>query len=369
MSPASAIRLVNRDRLWGPLHLVTGAPIDRGLSRIIKPEDLPKPGATSSVTNPPYVVPRPPTAIPQVPPGFKVELFADGLSGPREMRVAPNGDIFVAQTRAGRIRVLRAADGDSKSVNEIFASGLNQPFGIAFFPSGDNPQWVYVANMDSVVRFSYAVGNTKASGKPEIIVAKLPNGVGHSTRNLVFTKDNRMLVSVGSRSNDAAGIERLLGVMLSWFGAGSETDRAAVLMFDPNGKRLGVFATGIRNCVGLAVHPKEWRFVLLDQRARWFGRRLSAGLHYSGARRCILRLALVLHRRQRRSATYWRASRFEGEDRHSRCSNPSPFRLARHDVFTMAKCFRLNMGVMDSPPNTDHGIDQNALAIRSSEFL
>jgi len=173
------------------------------------------------------------------------------------MRVAPNGDIFVAETRAGRIRVLRAADGDSKSVNEIFASGLNQPFGIAFFPSGDNPQWVYVANMDSVVRFSYAVGNTKASGKPEIIVAKLPNGVGHSTRNLVFTKDNRMLVSVGSRSNDAAGIERLLGVMLSWFGAGSETDRAAVLMFDPNGKRLGVFATGIRNCVGLAVHPKS----------------------------------------------------------------------------------------------------------------
>jgi len=76
-----------------------------GLSRIIKPEDMPKPGATSSVANFPHVVPRPPTAIPQVPPGFKVELFAEGLNGPREMRVAPNGDIFVAETRAGRIRV------------------------------------------------------------------------------------------------------------------------------------------------------------------------------------------------------------------------------------------------------------------------
>src|SRR4029077_5202566 len=109
-----------------------------GLSRIIKPDDLPKPGVTPSVANFPHVVPRVSTAVPQVPPGFKVELFVEGLSGPREMRVGPNGDIFVSKPHRGRIRVLRAADGDSKpSVNEIFASGLNQPFGIAFFPNGD----------------------------------------------------------------------------------------------------------------------------------------------------------------------------------------------------------------------------------------
>ncbi|THD55052.1 MAG: hypothetical protein E8A46_06680 [Bradyrhizobium sp.] len=178
-----------------------------GLSRIIKPDDLPKPGATPSVANFPHVVSRVSDAVPQVPPGFKVELFAEGLTGPREMRVAPNGDIFVAETHAGRIRVLRAADGNSKpSINEIFASGLDQPFGIAFFPSGDNPQWVYVANTDSIVRFSYAVGDTKASRKPDI-VAGLPSGGSHTTRNLVFTPDNkRMLVSVGSRTNDAEGI-------------------------------------------------------------------------------------------------------------------------------------------------------------------
>jgi glucose/arabinose dehydrogenase len=235
-----------------------------GLSRIIKSGDLPKPGATPSVSNFPHVVSRVRNAVPQVPPGFKVELFAEGLSGPREMRVAPNGDIFVAETHAGRIRVLRAADRDSKpSVNEIFASGLNQPFGIAFFPSGENPRWVYVANTDSVVRFSYAVGDTKASGKPEIIVAELPSGGSHSTRNLVFTTDNkRMLVAVGSRSNDAEGIGSLIGELQSWTGQyplgaslGRETDRAAVLMFDPDGNRIGIFATGIRNCVGLAVHP------------------------------------------------------------------------------------------------------------------
>ena len=209
------------------------------------------------------MIQRPPNALPQVPAGFKVELFADGLTGPRELRVAPNGDIFIAETHAGRVRVLRAADGASKpSANEIFASGLNQPFGIAFFPSGNNPQWIYIANTDGVVRFHYASGNLKASGNAEV-VARLPGGGNHSTRNLVFTSDDRrMLVSVGSRSNAAEGLGSLIGALQSWSGKyplgaslGTETDRAAVLAFDPNGNRVGTFATGIRNCVGLAVHP------------------------------------------------------------------------------------------------------------------
>jgi glucose/arabinose dehydrogenase len=179
------------------------------------------------------------------------------------MRVAPNGDIFVAETRSGDIRVLRAPDGSSKaSTSEVYASGLNRPFGIAFYPNGDNPQWVYVANTDSVVRFPYHQGDTKAAQKPETVVAQLPHGYAHSTRDIVFTKDNRMLISVGSAGNDGEGMgspprelaaesdKEPLGA--SW---GSETDRAAVLTFDPDGKRLGIFATGIRNCVGLAVHP------------------------------------------------------------------------------------------------------------------
>jgi glucose/arabinose dehydrogenase len=235
-----------------------------GVSRQIKPEDLPRPGATPSSANVSNVVPRPPATLPQVPAGFKVELFAEGLSGPRQMRVAPNGDIFVAETRAGRIRVLRAADGASKpSASEIYASGLNRPFGIAFFPNGDNPQWVYIANTDSVVRFPYRVGDLKSAQKPETVVAELPHGYGHSTRDIVFSNDGkRMLVSVGSASNDAEGMGSPPQGLPSWndthpLGAswGSETDRAAVLMFDPDGKRAGVFASGIRNCVGLAVHP------------------------------------------------------------------------------------------------------------------
>jgi glucose/arabinose dehydrogenase len=235
-----------------------------GVSRLIRPGDLPKPGATPSAANVSRVVPRPSSTMPQVPAGFKVELFAEGLSGPRQMRVAPNGDIFVAETRAGRIRVLRAPDGNARpSMNEVYASGLNHPFGIAFFPNGDSPQWVYVADTDSVVRFRYRSGDTKAAEKPETVVAELPHGYGHSTRDIVFTNDNkRMLVSVGSAGNDGEGMGDPPGGLQSWstghpLGAswGSETDRAAVLTFDPEGKRLGIFATGIRNCVGLAVLP------------------------------------------------------------------------------------------------------------------
>jgi glucose/arabinose dehydrogenase len=234
-----------------------------GASRLIKPEDLPKPGATPSSANMSHMVARPEAALPQVPDGFKIALFAQGLSGPRQMRVAPNGDIFVAETRAGRIRVLRAADGQAKpSANEIYASGLNEPFGIALFP-GDDPKWVYVANTDSVVRFPYKAGDLKASGKAETVVAELPHGGSHTTRDIAFSRDGkRMLISVGSRSNDAEGIGAPSEGLQAWIDShplgatwGGETDRADVLAFDPDGKRLGIFATGIRNCVGLAVHP------------------------------------------------------------------------------------------------------------------
>src|SRR5580700_5430256 len=173
-----------------------------GTIRLIKPKDLPEPGATPSAANVSRIVAKPANANLQVPPGFKVELFAEGLSEPRIIRVAPNGDIFIAETRAGRIRVLRAPDGAAKpATNEIYATGLRQPFGIAVFPSGDDPQWVYVGNTDSVVRFPYRSGDVTARGPAEVIVPHLPVG-GHRTRDVVFSLDGKtMYVSVGSASN------------------------------------------------------------------------------------------------------------------------------------------------------------------------
>ena len=237
-----------------------------GIVRLIRPDDLQKPGATPSAANMSRIVSRPASATPQVPPGFKIELFAEGLSGPRIIRTAPNGDIFVVETRSGRIRVLRTPDGASTpSTNEIYASGLRQPFGVAFFPRGDNPQWLYVANTDSVVRFAYRNGDLKASGKAETVVASLPHGYSHSTRDIVFTADDkRMLVSVGSAGNAGEGLGRPPDGLEAWsrdhvLGAawGPETDRAAVLAFDPDGRNQKVFATGIRNCVGLAIQPSN----------------------------------------------------------------------------------------------------------------
>jgi glucose/arabinose dehydrogenase len=235
-----------------------------GVRRLIRPGDLPPPDPRSSAASDTTIARLPAEARPNVPAGFDATMFASGLSGPRAMRVAPNGDVFVAESRAGRIRVLRPSErADKPSEIEIFASSLDRPFGIAFYPVGPNPEWVYVANTDSVVRFPYRSGDLKARGAPETVVSQLPSG-GHWTRDIVFSKDgSKMFVSVGSASNVANGMRALKPDALdAWkashpLGAtwGSEEDRADVLMFDPTGRDKKIFATGIRNCVGLAVHP------------------------------------------------------------------------------------------------------------------
>ena len=255
IAPATA----QSDRLTGSAAFGDWRADRPGLVRLIRPADLPKPGATPSTANFPRVVRRPADALLHVPPGFKIELLAEGLSGPRQMRTAPNGDIFIAETHTGRIRVLRLSEDGSKVVqNKLYAKGLNAPFGIAFFPNSDKALWVYVANTGSVVRFRYQDGDLKAASKPETMVADLPDGGGHSTRDIVFTNDGkRMLVSVGSASNDAEGMGKGRPDDQSALGAawGYEARRANMLAFKADGTEPKVFATGLRNCVGLAVHP------------------------------------------------------------------------------------------------------------------
>jgi glucose/arabinose dehydrogenase len=221
-----------------------------GVRRKITVGDLAKPYDTPSAKNNPQIVSRPEGAWPQAPGGFEVTEFAAKLEEPRVIVRAPNGDLFLAESRANRIRVLRDADGDGKpEVNEIFATDLNRPFGIAFYPVGSDPKYIYVGNTDSVVRFPYKSGDTKTSGGPETIVKDIPSGNegvgggGHWTRDLEFSPDGRTLyVSVGSRSNVDDDSR--------------EIRRANILAFDPDGENERVFAYGIRNPVGLATHPK-----------------------------------------------------------------------------------------------------------------
>ncbi|MGZ3430915.1 MAG: PQQ-dependent sugar dehydrogenase [Isosphaeraceae bacterium] len=221
-----------------------------GVRRKITVADLATPYDTPSANNHPRVVERPQGAWPKAPEGFAVTQFADGLIEPRVIVRAPNGDLFVAESRASRLRVFRDADGDGKpEVNEVFTTRLDRPFGIAFFPPGPEPKFLYVGNTGSVVRFAYRNGDSKARGRPQMIVKNIPTGReevgggGHWTRDLQFSADGKTLyVSVGSRSNVSDDA--------------SEKRRAVILAFDPDGKNERTFASGIRNPVGLAVHPR-----------------------------------------------------------------------------------------------------------------
>ena len=231
-----------------------------GVRRLITPADLPAPYATRSSANMSEREARTKADVPKAPPGFAVDLFASGLNMPRVIRIAPNGDIFVAETGAGRVRVFRAGEAGAKPAQgEIFAEGLQRPYGIAFYPSGADPKFVYVATPDSVVRFPYRSGEMKAGGAAEKI-ASLPSGGGHWTRDLAFSPDDKTLfVSVGSGSNVDEGVPPpdQASIAEAPVGAsfGDEKDRADVLAFDPDGGHERVYATGIRNCSGLAVQP------------------------------------------------------------------------------------------------------------------
>ncbi|MEO8520381.1 MAG: sorbosone dehydrogenase family protein [Acidobacteriota bacterium] len=218
-----------------------------GTMHKITPADLPEPFATAAVGNGPKVVPRPDGAMPQTLPGYAVSLYSSELEGPRLVRAAPNGDLFVAETDKNRVRVLRGVDAAGKAQEvEVFAAGLNRPFGIAFYPLGPKPEYVYIGNTDSVVRFPYQPGDLKARGPQQVMVTGQFPGGGHSTRDIVFTRDgSKMLLGVGSRSN-VDDPDTTPG----------EKDRATILEFNPDGSGRRVYATGIRNAVGLAIHPQ-----------------------------------------------------------------------------------------------------------------
>src|SRR5260370_30326438 len=185
--------------MTGQAAFADAAKLAPGNFHKITPADLPKPFDTASGRNTGRIVERPADAWPKAPAGFKVELYVnEGLSQPRQIRMAPNGDFFVADSSAGQIKIFRGITKDGKpEQTSVFATDLNRPFGINFYPPGANPQWVYGGNTDSLVRFPYKNGDLKATGPVETLVKGIPAGGGHWTRDVVFAKDGDRLVLAG----------------------------------------------------------------------------------------------------------------------------------------------------------------------------
>jgi glucose/arabinose dehydrogenase len=239
-------------------------------------------------------VPLPATAMPTAPAGFTVSLYAE-VQGPRMMVYAPNGDLFVSSPTTNTVTVLRDANLDGTFESRgVFAQGtmpparggggarvggarpggppviapatapvnpevngpilganapacappppfhnpgpgtIAAPFGLAFHGA-----YLYVANTTSLVRYRYSAGDLTAQGEPEKLLDFPPGG--HTTRNIVFNRaGTKMYVAVGSGSNNTAG---------------EDCRRAAILEFNPDGSGYRIFASGIRNPVGLAWQP------------------------------------------------------------------------------------------------------------------
>jgi glucose/arabinose dehydrogenase len=233
---------------YGDWH--TDAP---GVLRHLTVDSLPAPNAAASASHSPTVVSQPAGVVLHVPPGFSVEQVASGLRTPRTLRVAPNGDVFVAESGDDRVRVLRLING-KVAANAVFADGADLPYGIAFWPPGSQPQYVYIAETGRVVRYPYKVGELKPHGPSETIVSRLPTG-GHWTRDLVFSRDGQtMFVSVGSYRN------------VTPFWDVWETDRADVLAFDPDGGHRRIFASGLRNCSGEVLSPSGDLWCVVNER-------------------------------------------------------------------------------------------------------
>lgn len=238
-----------------------------GVVRHIRVADLPAPEAGNdpekSVAKPATVVPRPEGVLPNVPDGFDVQVLASGFDKPRTLRMAPNGDLFLSESGAGRVLVFRKGATGFAATPAVFAEGLDRPYGIVFVPAS-NPRYVYVAAANQVVRYPYRNGDTRASSSAQVIVADIPIK-RHWTRDLAVSPDGqRLFVAIGSASNlgvasmadmspaQIRAWERTHGRGAAW---GEEENRAVVRTFDLEGRQVRNYATGLRNCSGMAIQP------------------------------------------------------------------------------------------------------------------
>lgn len=239
-----------------------------GVQRRLTVADIPPPKRGTSkeepdLNNHPRIV-HLAGARPKVGPGFAVQLYASGLSQPREIRIAPNGDVFVAESGAGQILVFKAADGNGHlAAPHVFAKGLTRPFGMAFYPLGPDPKWVYVGEPTRIIRLPYKSGETVTGGPAQTVIPNLP-GNHHWTRAIVVAADGKtLLYSIGSGSNEAGdmpatppgGPRAFIAAHPLGEAWGPELGRAEVRQFNPDGGNAHAYATGLRNCVDMALQP------------------------------------------------------------------------------------------------------------------
>lgn len=228
--------------------------------------NLPPPDEKGAVTKYSKVIGWPEGKMPQVPDGLIISRFADKLKSPRNIYVAPNGDIFVAlanteskglkkvtdaitgrddsqhtQGSLNEVVLLRDKDGDGQpEVRSVYLSGLNKPFGLLV-----SNNYFYVANTDGVWRYPYNENETRQTAKGQKIV-ELPAGGynNHWTRNLLANEDgSKIYISVGSASNVAE------------HGMDEEKERANILEINPDGTGRRIYAGGLRNPVGMDWAP------------------------------------------------------------------------------------------------------------------
>ena len=214
------------------LALATQTPGEKYFVDINK---LPKPYATKSVANLNNKLDLESCQL-RAPDGFNVNIFAKNLQHPRNIKVSKNGDIFVIESNPGKIKILRDTNNDGVSdINQVFAEGFNYPFGIEI-----TPKYLYIADLDYVWKIPYKEGQLKSYNKPIKLTKSnaLGEPIGHRTRNIVLLND-KIYIAIGSYGN--IGVE--------------DYPRATIQEFDLNTNEQKIFATGLRNPVGLDIHP------------------------------------------------------------------------------------------------------------------
>lgn len=207
-----------------------------GAHFLFRARDLAKPYATKAVANSARTVPRPANATLRLPAGFAASLFAEDLSGPRNLLVLPNGDVLAAESRAGTITLLRDSNGDGKADKiTTFASDLKRPFGLAYHDGA-----IYVGDVLGIWKFAYTAGALRAGARTRITKdGALGAWDDHWTRNIVFGPKGRLFLAEGSTQN--VGID--------------PAPHAAISIVRADGT-LTPYATGLRNPVGLHFYPQ-----------------------------------------------------------------------------------------------------------------